>query len=121
MLPEEKAIIAQAVNKLFVLQGQNPTKEKTLLFVDELSDCGYNLKSVLETIQSLYSQDLKFVKLSNILDVLKRKKIDRLEREETERVLLCSRNCDEKKTLSTLGDVARISGDNWHKFEYKKT
>jgi hypothetical protein len=74
-LPEEQQAVAEALKKLFVLQGipkaDKTIDEMSMVFCTELMSKGFPPESVLAGIRKLGDDDLRTIKLSHVINASK--------------------------------------------------
>ncbi len=63
----QKLLIADELQRLFVLQGQHFSKEKSAIFLEELEKAGLPAGALIAGIRGLMNEDLSDIKLNRIL------------------------------------------------------
>lgn len=78
---QHKLLLGDELQKLFLLQDRPFSKEKSAAIIEELEKSGMPTGALISGIRSLMHEDLKVVKLSNILEAAR----DKMTAEEVEK------------------------------------
>lgn len=99
---DEKAMVGNELDKLYSFQDRQLPKEKKAFIVQEIAVQGFPFKAIIAGIRSLFSEDLKSVKLATLSKAI-RENINAPEEEEKSKDCVhCSgvgsvTLCDEEK------------------------